>query len=69
MKEKIKTFFSICILVVTVPYVVTFLFQGNKTSTSSTTMENILEKESDRKGETLDAELDMEEYLVGILAK
>lgn len=69
MKEKIKTFFSICILVVTVPYVVTFLFQGNETSTSSKAMKNILEQDSQSKQGEGDKELDMEEYLVGILAK
>lgn len=69
MKEKIKTFLAICILVLTVPYVVTFLFQGNETSTESKAMKNIPEKDSGSKMEAKDAELDTEEYLTGILAK
>lgn len=69
MKEKIKTFLAICILVLTVPYVVTFLFQGNETSVDSKAMKNILEQDSFEKQKAEHTDLDMEEYLVGILAK
>lgn len=68
MKEKVKTFFSICILIVAVPYIITLLFQGNKTSSDSfqkkenkqTIQENPVQK---------DETLDVEKYLLGALAK
>ena len=64
MKEKIKTFLAICILVLTVPYVVTFLFQGNETSVGSKAMKNILEQDSFEEQKAEHTDLDMEEYLV-----
>ena len=44
LKEKIKSFFAICILIVTIPYVVTFFFQRNETNPEPGTFpENIQE--------------------------
>ena len=32
LKEKIKTLFAICILIITIPYIITFFFQRNETT-------------------------------------
>ncbi len=69
LKEKIKTFFAICILILTVPYVVTLLFQGNKTSVGRQALKSMLEEGSDSGRQAGKDGLDMEEYLTGILAK
>lgn len=69
MKEKLKTFCAICILVLTVPYVITLLFQGNETSTGSGEIPELLEEsptEPLRQGE---AGGSLEEGLIGVLAK
>ena len=69
MKEKIKTFLAICILILTVPYVVTLLFQGNKTSVGDQAMKSMLDQGYSSSGQTGEDGLDMEEYLTGVLAK
>ena len=84
MKEKIKSFFAVCVLVLTVPYIITILFQGDKTSMGdgggSDTQEessqgiNLGLSQSDFSAilqgtETEEAGTDIESYLVGILAK
>lgn len=69
MREKIKTFFSICVLVVAVPYIITLLFQRNETSMKH---EGIQEQIMANQEEALAAdgtEIDLEEYLAGIVAK
>lgn len=68
LKEKIKTFFAICILILTVPYIVTLLFQGTKTSVESKAMKSMLDEGSGG-GQARVEGLDMEEYLTGVLAK
>lgn len=60
MKEKIKTFFSVCILVVAIPYIVTLVFQGSETSTVEKKIENNKKEDSD---------IDVEEYVKGVVAK
>lgn len=60
MKEKIKTFFSVCILVVAIPYIITLLFQGSETSTVEKKIEKIENKGSN---------IDVEEYVKGVVAK
>lgn len=74
MKEKIKTCLAVCILVLTVPYVVTLVFQGGETSTGTEIIQEALKEGSDEKEEnsgnqTADTQLDVEEYLTGVLAK
>lgn len=44
MKEKIKTCLAVCILVITVPYVVTLVFQGGETSTGTGTIQEALKE-------------------------
>lgn len=67
MKEKIKTFFSVCILVIAVPYIVTLLFQGNETSSTQKEIEKI--KQENAQGQSAKSEIDVEEYVKGVVAK
>lgn len=67
MKEKIKTFFSICVLVVAIPYIVTLMFQGSETSSAEKSMEKI--KKENTKEQTLESEINVEEYVKGVVAK
>lgn len=67
MKEKIKTFFSVCVLVVAVPYIVTLLFQGSETSSTEKSIEKI--KKENTQGQTVESEIDVEEYVKGVVAK
>ena len=69
MKEKIKTFCAICILILTVPYVVTLLFQGNETSVGNGEIQELLTENAAGSGTLGDSGMDLEEYLTGILAK
>lgn len=69
MKEKIKTFFAVCILILTVPYIVTLLFQGNKTSPDHEEMQNFSGEKVSETLQTKDAEINVEDYLVGVMAK
>lgn len=69
MKEKIKTFFAICVLVLTVPYIVTLLFQGDGTSPDSEKIQEMLDGESSQTLETGGTEMDVEEYLAGVVAQ
>lgn len=59
MKEKIKTFFSVCVLVIAIPYIVTLLFQGDETSIT----------ENSTLAQTQESEIDVEEYVKGVVAK
>lgn len=69
MKEKIKTFFAICVLVLTVPYIVTLLFQGDKTSLESGKVQEILGEDSFEDLQAEGKDMNVEEYLAGVLAK
>ncbi len=74
MKEKIKTCLAVCILVLTVPYVVTLVFQGGETSTGTEIIQEALkegsaENEENSGNKIADTELDTEDYLTGVLAK
>lgn len=35
LKEKIKTFFAICIIIITIPYIITFFFQKSETTSDN----------------------------------
>lgn len=67
MKEKLKTFFSVCVLVLAIPYIVTLLFQGNQTSMSRNEAK-IIRKEEGNLPKEEDSK-DVEDYLPGVLAK
>lgn len=67
MKEKIKTFFSVCILVMAVPYIVTLLFQGGETSPAEKSVDKI--KKENATGQGAESEIDIEEYVKGVVAK
>lgn len=67
MKEKIKTFFSVCVLVVAIPYIITLLFQGDKTSLTEKNMKKI--EQGDMSVQTQKSEIDVEEYVKGVVAK
>lgn len=82
MKEKIKSFFAVCVLVLAVPYIITLLFQGNKTSMESSGITGTQEEsKNDSQGLTqtdfsavlqgagVEKDMDIEGYLVGIVAK
>ncbi|MCI8484194.1 MAG: stage II sporulation protein D [Lachnospiraceae bacterium] len=69
MKEKIKTCLAVCVLVLTIPYIVTILFQGDKTSPEPEKVEKILEKDSEETQKDGNQEMNVEEYLVGVVAK
>ena len=47
MKEKIKTCLALCILVVTVPYVVTLAFQGGEVGAETEIIQKALEEQAD----------------------
>lgn len=63
MKEKIKIFFSVCVLVFAVPYVVTLLFQGGETSLTEKSVDKIKNQKETEK------EINIEEYVKGMVAK
>lgn len=69
MKEKIKTFFSLCVLVLTVPYIVTLLFQGNEADTESKKTELLTQEDLPITVDMNGQELEIEEYLAGIVAQ
>lgn len=69
MKEKIKTCLAVCVLVLTIPYIVTILFQGDKTSPEPEKVEKILEKDAAETKKSGSEEMDVEEYLIGVAAK
>ena len=69
MKEKIKTFLAICVLVLTMPYIITLLFQQNDTSPDSkhaplSAKDTALQQPAS----TDDPNMDIEEYLEGVIA-
>lgn len=69
MKEKIKTFFAICILILAVPYIVTLLFQGDETSPDSGKVQNFSKEKISETLKMKEKDTDVEKYLVGVMAK
>lgn len=69
MKEKIKTFLAVCILVLAVPYIITLLFQRGETSTGKDGIETVVEKSLLPQERTDGNDMDEEEYLAGIVAE
>lgn len=83
MKEKIKSFFAVCVLVLAVPYIITLLFQGDKTSIEGGSITGTQEESQDDSAglfqsgysailqgtKAEEADMDIEGYLVGIVAK
>ena len=67
MKEKIKTFLFICVLVVAIPYIATLLFQGEETSLNQKDVEKI--KLSNTSADAKAKEIDVEEYVKGVVVK
>lgn len=67
MKEKIKTFLFICVIVVAIPYIATLLFQGEETSLSQKDVEKI--KLSNTSADAKTKEIDVEEYVKGVVVK
>ena len=86
LKEKIKSFLAVCILIITIPYIITFFFQRNETlpgyeALRETDGENSFSQESSPIDKAADpkeasqeetpskqADIDIEEYLIGIVA-
>lgn len=68
LKEKIKTFLSVCVLVVAIPYIVTLLFQGKDTKEGEQAMEQLIKQETPLIVELNGQQLEVEEYLAGIVA-
>ncbi len=60
---------AICVLIVTIPYIVTLLFQGIETSPSPEKVKNTTEGTLPFTVKTDGQELDVEEYLAGIVAE
>lgn len=69
LKEKIKTFLAVCVLILAAPYIITLLFQGNETSTGSEEAGGIVEQKLLPQEKTDGQEMDDEEYLAGIVAE
>lgn len=69
LKEKIKTFLAVCVLILAVPYIVTLLFQGNQTSTGAKEEKNIVEERLLPQEKTNENKMDEEQYLAGIVAE
>ena len=69
MKEKLKTFFAVCVLIITIPYIVTLLFQGIETSPSPEKVKSNAQGTMPFTVKTDGQELDVEEYLAGIVAE
>ncbi len=69
MKEKIKTFLSLCVLIIAAPYIITLLFQGNAEDTESKKTELLTQEDQPITVEMDGQELEVEEYLAGIAAQ
>lgn len=73
MKEKVKTFLSVCLLLGALPYIVTVLFQGKSSEDKiSIPFVNEIESEGDNTKNTVPTaatEIDIESYLAGVVAK
>lgn len=69
VKEKLKTFFAVCVLIITIPYIVTLLFQGIETSPSPEKVKSNAQGTMPFTVKTDGQELDVEEYLAGIVAE
>ena len=68
MREKIKTFLSVCVLVIAIPYIVTLLFQGNGPEGESQGTSLPDKGKGTLTVEVDGQELEVEEYLAGIVA-
>ncbi len=68
LREKIKTFLSVCVLVIAIPYIVTLLFQGNGPEGESQGTSLPDKGKSTLTVEVDGQELEVEEYLAGIVA-
>jgi len=76
MKEKIKTFLSICLLIVALPFIITLVFQGNQGEKDNAIITFIAKQfgtENENKSEkevieTDNETIDVEQYLVGVVA-
>lgn len=69
LKEKIKTFLALCVLILAAPYIVTLLFQGNETSTETSKTEPLMEEGVLPQEKSDKNKLDEENYLAGIVAE
>ncbi|MFP3156134.1 SpoIID/LytB domain-containing protein [Lachnospiraceae bacterium ZAX-1] len=83
MREKIKTFFSVCLLMIALPYIITLLLQGERVDNlsifSKQVDENFENSKDDESGLKVDESklieemgiqgLDIEKYLIGVVAK
>ncbi len=69
LKEKLKTFLAVCILVLAVPYIVTLLFQGSETSAGAGESGTVEEKTFWPQEMADGQDMDEEEYLAGIVAE
>lgn len=67
MKEKIKTFLFMCVLVVAIPYIATLLFQGEETSLNQKDIEKMELNNTSAGAKAKD--IDVEEYVKGVVAK
>lgn len=69
LREKIKTFLALCVLILAGPYIITLLFQGNETSTETGKTESLMEKGVLPQEKSDKNNLDEEDYLAGIVAE
>ncbi len=69
LREKIKTFLAVCVLILAAPYIVTLLFQGSETSTEAGKGEPVIEEKFLSQENSDKNKLDEEEYLAGIVAE
>ena len=63
VKEKLKTFFAVCVLIITIPYIVTLLFQGIETSPSPEKVKSNAQGTMPLTVQTDGQEVEVEEYL------
>ncbi len=69
LREKIKTFLAVCVLILAAPYIVTLLFQGSETSTEAGKGEPVIEERFLPQENSDKDKLDEEQYLAGIVAE
>lgn len=69
LKEKLKTFLAVCVLILATPYIITLLFQGRETSTEAEKAETIMERNLLPQEKKDGQDMDEEEYLAGIVAE
>lgn len=69
LKEKLKTFLAVCVLVLAAPYIITLLFQGSETSSQIKEAGSAIEEKLLPHEKTDKKAIDEEEYLYGIVAE